>query len=54
MFLLGTNDKATKLYADLRHGVFMDNDAQVVVKDLLAWFDKKINNNNNNIRRSSY
>jgi hypothetical protein len=30
-----------KLYPELRHGVFMDEDAQIVVQDALTWIGEQ-------------
>lgn len=31
-----------KLYPELRHGVFMDEDAQIVVQEAIAWINNQL------------
>jgi alpha-beta hydrolase superfamily lysophospholipase len=39
---LGTPTKTSHLYDDLRHGVFMDTDAEKVCKDLVRWVGARV------------
>ena len=39
---VGSSEKSSKVYTDLRHGVFMDHDGQQVVTDVIEFLSRRL------------